>query len=195
MNTSAKMIIVLTLIAVLSGAVLSSWDKVTQPRIEAFRQMELEKAIAEVLPPHDSVTVKKTENFTFYVGHAEGKPAFVALQAVGSGFQGKILMMAGLDLDFSQITGLKILEQVETPGLGTKIVTDPSRKENPTWFTDQFKSLIIQPEITYVKNAKPSKDSEIEAITGATISSVAIVNILNDTFQKARTEFAGKAQE
>ncbi|MCD6447322.1 MAG: FMN-binding protein [Candidatus Marinimicrobia bacterium] len=51
---------------------------------------------------------------------------------------------------------------------------------------DQFKGLKINPVITYVKNAKPSKNTEIQAITGATISSAAIVDILNKQIKAAK---------
>jgi len=77
------------------------------------------------------------------------------------------------------------LSQKETPGLGTKIVEDPSN-ENPAWFTEQFKNVKVEPEIIYVKNSKPSKDNEIQAITGATISSKSVVNILNTNIGKVK---------
>jgi electron transport complex protein RnfG len=91
----------------------------------------------------------------------------------------------GVTPDFSGITGAVILEQVETPGLGTKIEHDPSNS-NPGWFMDQFTGLNTQPKITYVKNEQPDADNEIRAITGATISSKAIVNILNENIKKAQ---------
>lgn len=188
-SVSSKMIIVLTLVAILSGAILSSWDSVTRPRIEAYRQMELEKAVKDVLPTCDSIKVVTTENFTFYCGISNGITESVAFQALGSGFQGNILMMVGLNSDLSKFTGLKILEQVETPGLGTKIVSDPSMKANPNWFTVQFKDVETMPEITWVKNQKPTKANEIQAITGATISSKSVVNILNQVIQKAQCEY------
>jgi len=44
----------------------------------------------------------------------------------------------------------------------------------------------VEPEIIYVKNSKPSKDNEIQAITGATISSKSVVNILNTNIGKVK---------
>ena len=67
--------------------------------------------------------------------------------------------------------GLRVLNQKETPGLGTKIAEEK--------FTGQFKGLSIEPKIAYVKNKKPEKPNEIQAVTGATISSRAVVNAVN----------------
>ena len=53
-------------------------------------------------------------------------------------FKVNISIMVGVDPTFTSITGMKVLEQIETPGLGTKIVEDPSNKTNPFWFPEQF---------------------------------------------------------
>ena len=53
MNKTAKMIIVLTVITGLSGAILSSWDGVTKPLIEYHKLEALKAAISEVFPPYD----------------------------------------------------------------------------------------------------------------------------------------------
>ena len=62
--------------------------------------------------------------------------------------------------------------------LGTKIVEEP--------FTKQFIGLVSSPQIDWVKGVAPSKDNEIQAITGATISSVAVVDIINAGIAKVR---------
>ena len=81
---------------------------------------------------------------------------------------------------------VQLLEQIETPGLGTKIVVDPSKETDQFWFPAQFKGKKLVPGITAIKNKKPSNDSEIQAISGATISSKAVVDILNKEMTKAR---------
>jgi electron transport complex protein RnfG len=181
MSLSTKMIVVLTLITVLSGAILSTWDNVTKPAIEAYRLQELQKAIAEVLPQFDSYKEIHHSNMTLYVGVLEDMPdpVGIAFEAVGNGFQGKISIMVGINTEFSEIFAIKILEQIETPGLGTKIVEDPTNKTDPFWWPNQFKGLQTNPEIGVVKNIKPTESTDIQAITGATISSQAVVNILN----------------
>jgi electron transport complex protein RnfG len=188
MSTSTKMIIVLTVIAVFSGGILSTWDGFTRPKIEAYKLQELKKAIAEVLPPYDEYKEIDKGNITLYVGSKKDTtgPIGIALEAVGNGFQGRISIMLGLTPDFKEITGIKILEQIETPGLGTKIVEDPTHKQDPFWFTNQFVRIKTEPEISVVKNIKPTKPTEIQAITGATISSRAVATILNENIKLAK---------
>jgi electron transport complex protein RnfG len=190
LSVSAKMILALTLITTLSGGVLATWDGFTKPRIEKHRLEELKAAIADVLPPYEFYDELQQEGMTLYIGKtADNKPVGIAFQAIGSGFQGKISLMVGVQPGFSKLTGVKVLEQVETPGLGTKIVEDPSRKANPFWFSEQFRGIKLDPEIHLVKNRKPTKPSEIQAITGATISSTAVVRIVNETIEKAKTVY------
>lgn len=189
MNTSTKMILVLTLITMISGGVLSSWDGYTAPKIEQYRLEQLRQAVGDVLPAHEDYEKVEADGMTFYVGKEGAATVGIAFLAIGNGFQGEIRMMVGMRPDFSEITGLSVLEQVETPGLGTKIVTDPSNKENPDWFTDQFKGLVPQPKIEALKNQAPQNDNEIQAITGATISSKAVVDILNSAIEQARKKY------
>jgi electron transport complex protein RnfG len=190
MTTTQKMIVVLTVITMFSGALLSTWDGITKPKIEAHRLAALKAAISEVLPPHQEYEEVNSNGITLYVGKNESdQPVAIACEAVGSGFQGKISIMVGLTMDFKQITGIKILEQIETPGLGTKIVVDPTNKQDPYWFPNQFKQLQTEPAIGVVKNIKPTNPYDIQAITGATISSQAVVNILNDYIIKVREAY------
>ncbi|RKY50608.1 MAG: electron transporter RnfG [Candidatus Neomarinimicrobiota bacterium] len=190
MSNTARMIIVLTIAAILSGAILSVYNFYTYPKIQAHRQTELEKAIFEVIP--DAEEYKKLElgEKVYYVGCTKKeKELGVAFLAEGNGFQGKISILVGMNMDMDTILAIKILEQVETPGLGTKIVDDPSNPEDRKWFTNQFKGLRALPEITYVKNEKPSKPGQIQAITGATISSRSVVEILNNAIKENREIF------
>ena len=188
MSKTAKMIIVLTVITGLSGAILSSWDGVTKPLIEHHKLEALKAAISDVLPTYDYYDELEIEGTTLYIGRIENQdtPVGIAFKTEGSGFQGKISIMLGIEPTFTSITGMKVLEQIETPGLGTKIVEDPSNKSNPLWFSEQFVGVNIFPQINVVKNVKPSTSNEIQAISGATISSKAVVLILNENIQNTK---------
>lgn len=185
MNKTAKMIIVLTIITALSGAVLSTWDSITKPKIEYHKLQALKAAISEVLPPYDNYEEMDISGNTVYVGKIEGGTQVVgiAFKVEGSGFQGNIAIMVGVDPSFSSITGIKVLEQIETPGLGTKIVEDPSNKINPFWFPEQFVGVILAPQIDMVKNRIPQNPNEVQAISGATITAKAVVRIINDNIK------------
>jgi electron transport complex protein RnfG len=196
MNLTTKMIVVLTALTMIAGGLLSYWDGITGPKIEAYRLEQLKLAIAEVLPSHERYDELTGEGMILYVGKntSEPEPVGIAFEAVGNGFQGKISIMVGISVDFQTINAIKILEQLETPGLGTKIVVDPSNKQDPFWFPNQFKMLTSLPLIEVVKNATPSKPNEIQAITGATISSQAIATIINDGIKKAKSIYQSKGQ-
>lgn len=194
LNLSTRMILVLTLITVMSGGILAGWDMYTKPRVAYHREQALKRAIAEVLPEHDVYETRETDAGTLYIGTKSGSdlPVGIAFMAIGSGFQGELRIMVGLSPDLSQLTGIKVLEQIETPGLGTKIVVDPSNKQDPYWFPAQFKGVQVEPEIVVVKNAKPSTASEVQGITGATISSKAVTQILNDQISSVQSVLTSK---
>ncbi|MFA6618997.1 MAG: RnfABCDGE type electron transport complex subunit G [Candidatus Neomarinimicrobiota bacterium] len=182
MNNTAKIIVVLTIISIISGGVLAVLDSFTRPRIEDYAEKVKNAAIYDVLPESVKVEVIKVkiddEEREVYKAIKKNEVVAYAFQVSGSGFQSDLVLMVGVSPDFSELNSLKILSQMETPGLGTRIEEE--------WFIEQFKGLKLKPSVTYIKNAKPSKDNEIQAITGATISSAAIVDILNTEINKVR---------
>ena len=89
--------------------------------------------------------------------------------------------MVGLSLDYLKLKGIKVLEQNETPGLGNRI-KEPQ-------FEDQFKGLEITPKVEYIKYRKPEKPNQIQAITGATISSDAVAKNINNAVAKVLKVF------
>lgn len=185
MSNTAKIIIVLTLITLISGGVLALLDTYTAPMITAHKVEVKNTALDAVLPENDRVKEVVKGDYRFFVAYRLSEVIAIAFEASGGGYQSELQLMVGVTPDFSEITGAVILEQVETPGLGTKIVHDPSNS-NPGWFMDQFTGLTTEPEITYVKNEEPDAGNEVRAITGATISSKAIVDILNKNIKKAQ---------
>lgn len=186
MNNMVKMFLNLTVIGALSGGLLALIFGVADPLIQANREKELKESIFVVLPEaRDYSVMEKTigkEKFTIYRGvNGKGEPVGIAFKAAGNGFQGVIVTMVGLDLDYMKLKGVKVLEQVETPGLGNRI--------NEPDFEGQFKGVEILPRIEYIKNRKPEKPNQIQAITGATISSDAVVKNLNKAIDTVLKEF------
>ncbi len=188
MNTSAKMILVLTIIAGLSGSVLSMWDGVTAPLIEANRLKVLKAAISEVLPEYDYYDELQVRNdIILYAGKdSSGNTVGIAFKAKGNGFSPDLTLMVGINPEFSLLTGIEVLEQTETPGLGNKIAD--------SWFKDQFVGLIMDDQPTAViKNVKPTDPTRgIQALSGATISSKAVVNIIRSQLITVRELYQDK---
>lgn len=173
------MILVLTATAVIVGGALAGFFQLVHSRIEANRLAEEKRAIFAVLKEaerYDTIE-RKVEGLKkplkiFKGVDANGNATGYAFIAEGPGFSAVIKMMVGLKPDRTHLTGLKIVEQIETPGLGTKITEEK--------FESQFIGLAIDPQIEYVKNKKPDKDYRIQAVTGATISSKAVVDAINN---------------
>ena len=176
----------LTVLGVLSGIILAYVYSYANPLILANKEKELKEAIFIVLPEaRDYVTLEKTagkEKLIVYKGiDANGGPVGLAFAADGGGFQGNIGIMVGLDMDYLRLKGIKVLDLVETPGLG-KRVSEPA-------FENQFKGVEITPKIEYIKNRKPEKPNQIQSITGATISSDAVVKNINKAVEKVLKSF------
>ncbi|MDZ7796188.1 MAG: FMN-binding protein [Candidatus Marinimicrobia bacterium] len=153
MANTAKIIIVLTLITLISGGVLALLDSHTAPKIEAHKKEVKDTALKDVLPDNDRVEKISKNDRDFFIAYRNNDIVAVAFEVRGGGYQSELRLMVGVTPDFSEITGAVILEQVETPGLGTKIENDPSNSD-PGWFMDQFTGLKTQPRITYVKNGR-----------------------------------------
>ncbi len=174
---SAKMLLVLTGFAIVVGAILALAYQGFYPRIEANRIAEERRAIFSVLEKaKDYKTIEYTRDGGEVVKIFEGMDAGgntvgYAFLTSGPGFSATIKIMVGINLDRRKLTGMKVVEHLETPGLGTKIEGDK--------FTVQFKGLAFEPKIEYLKGKKPEKSNQIQTITGATISSVAIVKAMN----------------
>ncbi|MCF7954978.1 MAG: FMN-binding protein [Phycisphaerae bacterium] len=103
----------------------------------------------------------------------DGKTLGWAFEAVGSGFADKIILVIGVDAEFKTIKGFGVLSSNETPGFGDKI-GKPDHK-----FVTQFAGTPAD-ELTLSKIGDYGKiDTEIIAISGATITSDAVVSIFN----------------
>lgn len=186
MNNVVKMFLNLTIIGILSGVILAGVFEVANPYILLNKEKELKEAIFVVLPGAvDYDTIEKgshQDKLTLYRGlGADGEPVGIAFKAEGVGFQGNIVLMVGLGMDYLELKGIRILEQLETPGLGNRI-GEPE-------FEVQFRGVKIKPRVEYIKYRKPEKPNQIQAITGATISSAAVVKNINRAISDVMEKF------
>jgi len=189
-------------IGLFCGVLIVLTFQLTLPIITVNKARALEKAIFEVVPAARTKMVfqqvgdqleplegdEPTVANLYFAGYDEdGRLVGVALEAAGQGFQDIVRILYGYSPDCKCVMGMKVLESKETPGLGTKIETDPNFRAN-------FEALSavlagdgasIANPITLVKPGKKTDDWQIEAITGATISSQAIANILEKSTAKA----------
>jgi len=149
---------ILGIICLLSSGLLAVVNALTAPKILAQGLEQEQKTLSEVLPNAKKFEAVSSENgeIVYYKGFDESNNLIgVAFKAQGKGYSSVIQTMAGITLD-GKIVAIKVINQNETPGLGTKI----TQME----FTDQF------------KNQDSQELSGVEAITGATISSSALIH-------------------
>jgi len=107
-----------------------------------------------------------------------------SFNAGGEGFSGKIELVVATDRLLQKIAGFNILTSSETPGFGDKIKT--------VYFRNQFAGAPAgNLNLTRTGN-HITIDSEIVAITGATVSSKAVVNILNNYLSKIKDQMTQK---
>jgi len=107
----------------------------------------------------------KLGDTTYYSIETDSGTAF-AIPFEGPGLWGTIRGYIGVASDLQSIQGIAFTEQNETPGLGGRIEED--------WFKNQFMDLSLETVITY------SGDSGLDAITGATSTSNAVLKIINE---------------
>ncbi|PIE33881.1 hypothetical protein CSA56_09325 [candidate division KSB3 bacterium] len=202
MNSVIKqMFTVLILVGSLSGMVLAGSYSLTKPFIEQHKLEELKESIFVVLPDAKSYEDISANGIKLYKGLSESnEPAGYAFVAEGTGFQGVIRMIVGIAPDLETVLGMQVLEQVETPGLGAKITEDSFEQQfsglQPAWEDALIVASQAQKDaeagteeapaeqttfefLSYVKIVEPDDPNEIQAITGATISSAAVIRIIN----------------
>ncbi len=125
-----------------------------------------------------------TAFYTLFRVDAQGKPAGWVVKTIGQGYGDRIELLLGLNPDQTAITGLFILDQKETPGLGGNIVTPRWRK--------QFVGKATGQPLKVIKGGTPAANT-IDAITGATISSRSVVGMINRTLGDLAGKLASPA--
>lgn len=192
--SSLRMVLTMGGIGLFCGVLIVLTFQLTLPIITVNKARALEKAIFEVVPAARTKTTFKQvgdglerlegEDDTaikYYAGYDEdGRLVGVALEAAGQGFQDIVSVLFGYSPECKCVIGMKVLASKETPGLGTKIETDPAFRANFDALSvalTEDGGRIANP-IVLVKPGEKTESWQIESITGATISSRAIADIL-----------------
>jgi electron transport complex protein RnfG len=178
----------LALIAAICTALVAATYQLTVDRITDNDRAILEQSLEPVLagisydsgisesrlviaPPHD---LPGSEAALVYRVFAEGEPvaALIAMTA-RDGFSGPIRILVGIDVD-GVVTGVRILQHRETPGLGDKIV---SKRSN--WSHQFAGRSLVDPAMT--SWAIKSDGGDFDQLTGASITPRAVISALRDT--------------
>jgi Na+-translocating ferredoxin:NAD+ oxidoreductase subunit G len=161
LSNKAYPVVFLAIIVTVSVVLLIAINSFTSPVVESRRVEEITGLLENIFPEMSQYELEGE----VYIIYQDNEKAGYAFIASGSGYGGDIDILVGLDSGF-EIKGVSILSQTETPGLGSRITE--------SLFTDQFKGLSLS------DIALKSEGGKIDAITGATISSRAVVNAIKE---------------
>lgn len=156
-------------------ALVSSANSMTKTIIEARANQQILDSYRQVLPAADSITKQppsSSNTVLLEVCRSEHNGAVngYIYTVAPNGYGGPIIAMVGIEHPTSRITGVKVLQQTETPGLGAKC-KDPE-------FMKQFIDKSLTEPLVVSKQAAKTQE-EILAITAATITSKAVVSGIN----------------
>lgn len=170
-STLFNMVAVLFTITLLASAGVGAVQLITEQPIARARAAATREALLQVLPPFEGepLAEEMTEDelpVKLYTASAAGVPVGYAVETMTkSGFNGLIRLMVGFS-PTGEVLNIRVVEQAETPGLGTKMADE----ENPL-----LRSFVGRdPGRMTLRVAKDGGD--VEALTAATISSRAYVD-------------------
>jgi electron transport complex protein RnfG len=165
-------IVLLTIVVAVCVSLLSYIDSITREKISAQEDEAVKALITDIFPDMSRYEFKND----IYTVYSDDTKLGYAFLATGKGYGGDISILVGLS-DETTVKGIKIVSQTETPGLGSRI-SEP-------FFTDQFAGVDIN-DIALSRNG-----GKIDAITGSTISSSAVVEAVRDTAMEKVKQLEG----
>jgi electron transport complex protein RnfG len=197
---SLSMLRTLGLVAGLSGLLVVLTYQITLPLIEENKRIAIERALFKVIPGavsrRDFVATAQDiiaaddgsgEGTLIYAGYdKQGRLVGVALEAAAQGYQDVIRILYSFDPACQCIRGIEVLKMAETPGIGDKIAKDPQFRENFVRLDARLNAdaSALANDILMVRHGTRTEPWQIDAISGATISSRAIARMLNDSAQR-----------
>ncbi len=177
------------------GLLIAITNAAWAPRIEQNKIEKLNRLMGGLLPKATefeletefeikSARGKKVKSNVYKAFSETGNCIGWAFNTSGSGFADKIELVVAVDKDFQKIAGFDILTSNETPGFGDQIKLP--------WYRSQFAGTPAE-ELKLVKTGDAEKiDSKIVAVTGATVSSEAVVEIINNSITQIKDQMQKK---
>lgn len=175
MRDIIKMILVLTVIAAGMGTILSGIESSFRDKIDYSVLFYVKgPAVREVLTDYENDPIDESiKNVTLegsgdekvvktiFPAKKDGEVFAVAFEVPGKGYGGSFAIMIGVDLETGNLTGMRLMTHLETPGIGS-LATEPE-------FYEQFEGLGVE------EVALSSEGGSIDGISGATSTSTGVV--------------------
>ena len=180
MNETVKLGIVLLLFTAIAGGILAFSNNITAPIIAEQEKAGSFGAFAEIFTEADDFVAideaklaEITANNIFVKEVFEAKlgeeTVGYAFKTRSGGYGGDITTVTGFALD-GTIAGIRVTENSETPGLGTRVVEDPTYRESYVGKNAENELVVV---------GSPSADNEVQLLSGATVSSEGVLYGVN----------------
>ena len=189
----ARALLALVGIAAAAAALLAGMDQLTHTRIAENEARKLLATLVTVLPPSgydnephldrawvtDPAALRSTDALPVYRARLGGEPAVLVLSVVSpDGYVDRIRLLVGIDSN-GRISGVRVVSHAETPGLGDGIQTDVS-----DWILGFDGRSLNDPANSWVLRRD---GGDFDQLTGATITSRAVVNAVRTALGYAQT--------
>ena len=184
MKENLKLGGILLTITVIAGLLLGFANSLTAEAILENSKVSKED-LKVILPAASSIAdtegIETNETINDALDGSGNKVGNV-FKVTTKGFHGPVELVIAISSE-DKVTGMKVLAHSETPGLGAKI-TEPA-------FMERIKDLPIAEDIEIVK-VTPSKDNQVEGVSGASVSSKAVATAVNDAIRFYKENIKGE---
>ncbi len=185
MKNQLTMILFVIILGSIAAGILVGTKSFTEARISDNQEYALKSTIlnafeipfseSDVLEVYNKNITQKEEGGKTFFYSEDGNIGF---EFEGKGLWGPIRGFITLEPDFVTIKGIQIIYHEETPGLGGVVSEQP--------YLNKYKGKKFDPEIIISNNADMTSDTEVDAITGATMTSNAFELMLNESYQESK---------
>lgn len=197
---AASLVKTLGLVSALCGLIIVGAYQGTYEAAAANRRLALERTVFKIVPAATTMTEWQATaqgirpaggeaaagSIKFYAAYAEdGSLAGIAVEGAAKGYADVVRILYGYSPDCQCVSGIGVVAMKETPGIGDKIITDEAFQAN-------FKALDVKldrelarlaHEVKVVKQGSKTEAWQIDAISGATVTSRAVGKAINDSAQ------------
>lgn len=187
-------IVFMMLLAAILTLVLATLNQTTYGIIKEQEDLAIQKSILYTLDVSYSsetelrqiikqdLEEKSSGNYTYYEYKEQGKVVKYAFPIQGKALWGTVDGFGATDVSLQTLIGVDFVKHSETPGLGGRISED--------WYKDQFRQVDISGQSPYVIY-KPASGGNIDAITGATLTSNSVRDMVNQSIDEFKQKIGG----
>lgn len=208
--SSAALIRTLGIVAAVCGVLIVVAYETTLPVVTANRQLALDRAVLKVIPKSVSArefridsadnisSDRKVSGTPVYAGYDDnGVLRGIAIEGAARGYADRVRVLYGYDAGCQCIVGFAVLQTRETPGIGDKISRDPAFLRNFEALDARLNAVgtgLAHP-IAAVRHGAKREAWQVDAISGATVTSRAVGRAINDSAERVLPRLAPQLEQ